>query len=295
MEPAYSGPPYTPPVKEPQRRGRRKINIEYIQDKSRRQITFSKRKAGIMKKAYELATLTGTQVLLLVASESGHVYTFATPKLQPLITEQEGKNLIQNCLNAPSSNNPDQTDNNENDSPTSTLNIHSYVNKREVVDDADDEDELDQLPLPKAEPPHTSQKISEFAPAGSYPIAGGSQAFQTNNYLNHIYSRQMPVGSSLQIPHLPAHSPSNFPPSSHSLAPPGFPYSYSSSGQPQSVPSGGQYSGGNFLIRPGMILPPGMDNNMGHQSMLSSSGRRQTDDEDDDVDDEDDGGEEDDD
>lgn len=85
----------------PKRAGRRKINIEFIKDKSRRHITFSKRKAGIMKKAYELSTLTGTQVLLLVASETGHVYTFATPKLQPLITKTEGKNLIQACLNAP--------------------------------------------------------------------------------------------------------------------------------------------------------------------------------------------------
>lgn len=86
------------------RTGRRKIEIRYIDDKSRRHITFSKRKAGIMKKAYELSTLTGTQVLLLVASETGHVYTFATPKLQPLITKQEGKNLIQTCLNAPDPN-----------------------------------------------------------------------------------------------------------------------------------------------------------------------------------------------
>jgi hypothetical protein len=86
---------------QPKKAGRRKINIEFIEDKSRRHITFSKRKAGIMKKAYELSTLTGTQVLLLVASETGHVYTFATPKLQPLITKPEGKNLIQSCLNAP--------------------------------------------------------------------------------------------------------------------------------------------------------------------------------------------------
>ena len=63
-----------------------------------RYTTFSKRKTGIMKKAYELSTLTGTQVnlvlyfsvsafvkwnlllqvMLLVASETGHVYTFAT-------------------------------------------------------------------------------------------------------------------------------------------------------------------------------------------------------------------------
>lgn len=98
--------------------GRKKIQIKYIEDKSRRHITFSKRKAGIMKKvrsrsgppsskqvlislslalpqAFELSTLTGTQVLLLVVSETGLVYTFTTSKLQPLVTKPEGKNLIQ--------------------------------------------------------------------------------------------------------------------------------------------------------------------------------------------------------
>jgi hypothetical protein len=37
-------------VKPSRRSGRRKIKIEYIEDKNRRHITFSKRKAGIMKK-----------------------------------------------------------------------------------------------------------------------------------------------------------------------------------------------------------------------------------------------------
>ncbi|KAJ1899094.1 transcription factor of the MADS box [Kickxella alabastrina] len=83
------------------RAGRRKIKIEYIEDKSRRHITFSKRKAGIMKKAYELSTLTGTQIMLLVVSETGLVYTFTTPKLQPMVTQPEGKNLIQACLSVP--------------------------------------------------------------------------------------------------------------------------------------------------------------------------------------------------
>lgn len=82
-------------------RERRKIEIKFIPNKSRRHITFSKRKAGIMKKAYELSVLTGTQVLLLVVSETGLVYTFTTPKFQPLVTQSEGKNLIQACLNAP--------------------------------------------------------------------------------------------------------------------------------------------------------------------------------------------------
>lgn len=83
------------------RKERRKIEIKFIQNKARRHITFSKRKHGIMKKAWELSVLTGTQVLLLVVSETGLVYTFTTPKLQPLVTQNEGKELIQACLNAP--------------------------------------------------------------------------------------------------------------------------------------------------------------------------------------------------
>lgn len=81
--------------------GRKKIIMEYIEGKNKRSVTFSKRKKGIMKKAYELNVLTGTQILLLVASESGHVYTFATPKLKPIISNHE--RLIQQCLNAPTS------------------------------------------------------------------------------------------------------------------------------------------------------------------------------------------------
>lgn len=45
--------------------------------------------------------------MLLVASETGHVYTFATRKLQPMITSDAGKQLIQTCLNTPE--NPEST------------------------------------------------------------------------------------------------------------------------------------------------------------------------------------------
>ncbi|KAI0003911.1 SRF-type transcription factor [Xylariaceae sp. FL0662B] len=108
-------------------RERRKIEIKFISDKSRRHITFSKRKAGIMKKAYELSVLTGTQVLLLVVSETGLVYTFTTPKLQPLVTKAEGKNLIQACLNAPEPNPANENgvdDSNQVESPEEQASSH---------------------------------------------------------------------------------------------------------------------------------------------------------------------------
>jgi hypothetical protein len=50
---ADSGGEDSDDTKPAKRSGRRKIKIEYIEDKNRRHITFSKRKAGIMKKVTE--------------------------------------------------------------------------------------------------------------------------------------------------------------------------------------------------------------------------------------------------
>ena len=44
-----------------------------------------------------------------MASETGHVYTFATQKLQPMITSEAGKALIQTCLNSPEPGNNSNT------------------------------------------------------------------------------------------------------------------------------------------------------------------------------------------
>lgn len=74
--------------------------VKFIPDNWRRQAVFEKRKARIMKKAYELSVLTGAQVLLLMQSETGMVYTFTTPKLQPIVATVEGKQVIQACLEA---------------------------------------------------------------------------------------------------------------------------------------------------------------------------------------------------
>jgi len=79
-------------------RGRVKIEIKFIEDKQKRCTTFSKRKAGLMKKSHELATLTGSQVMVLVASETGHVYTFSTEKFRPILNSKPGRKLIQTCL-----------------------------------------------------------------------------------------------------------------------------------------------------------------------------------------------------
>ncbi|GAA6063878.1 hypothetical protein JCM10212_005870 [Sporobolomyces blumeae] len=78
--------------------GRRKIDMQYIEEKARRTVTFTKRKSGLMKKAFELSTLTGTDCLVVVVSESGLVYTFATPTLKGVTEHRRGKEVISAAL-----------------------------------------------------------------------------------------------------------------------------------------------------------------------------------------------------
>lgn len=75
--------------------------------------------------AFELSTLTGTQCLVVVVSETGAVYTFGTPGLRPIVEVEQGKALIQASLrgeltedDAPMDDNEADNDNgNEGDYP----------------------------------------------------------------------------------------------------------------------------------------------------------------------------------
>ena len=46
--------------------GRKKIQISRITDERNRQVTFNKRKFGVMKKAYELSVLCDCEIALII-------------------------------------------------------------------------------------------------------------------------------------------------------------------------------------------------------------------------------------
>jgi hypothetical protein len=73
--------------------GRKKIDIQLIPTKLKRQITFSKRKTGLLKKVRELTTLTGTEAFVVLVSETGNPHSFATKKFQELIRSNNMKEL----------------------------------------------------------------------------------------------------------------------------------------------------------------------------------------------------------
>ncbi|KAH7683447.1 SRF-like protein [Dioscorea alata] len=60
--------------------GRGKIEIRRIEDSSNRQVTFSKRRNGLLKKAKELAILCDAEIGLIVFSSTGKLYDYANTK-----------------------------------------------------------------------------------------------------------------------------------------------------------------------------------------------------------------------
>lgn len=60
-----------------QKMGRKKLEIKRIEDKCNQQVTFSKRRSGLMKKAKELSILCDVQTGVVIYSTRGKLYEFS--------------------------------------------------------------------------------------------------------------------------------------------------------------------------------------------------------------------------
>ncbi|KAJ0243452.1 Agamous-like MADS-box protein AGL15 [Hirschfeldia incana] len=60
--------------------GRGKIEIKRIENANSRQVTFSKRRAGLLKKAHELSVLCDSEVAVIVFSKSGKLFEFSSTR-----------------------------------------------------------------------------------------------------------------------------------------------------------------------------------------------------------------------
>uniref|UniRef100_A0A803MC96 MADS-box domain-containing protein n=1 Tax=Chenopodium quinoa TaxID=63459 RepID=A0A803MC96_CHEQI len=65
--------------------GRGKLVIQRIDNTTSRQVTFSKRRSGLIKKARELSILCDAQVGLIIFSSTGKLYEFANTNMRSVI------------------------------------------------------------------------------------------------------------------------------------------------------------------------------------------------------------------
>ena len=59
---------------------RGKTEVRRIENATSRQVTFSKRRSGLLKKAFELSVLCDAEVGLIVFSPRGKLYEFASSR-----------------------------------------------------------------------------------------------------------------------------------------------------------------------------------------------------------------------
>nr|UZC49306.1 AGAMOUS protein [Pericallis cruenta] len=83
----------------PQRKlGKGKIEIKRIENITNRQVTFCKRRNGLLKKAYELSVLCDAEVALIVFSSRGRLYEYANNSVRGTIDRYKKA-----CLDPPTS------------------------------------------------------------------------------------------------------------------------------------------------------------------------------------------------
>ncbi|ESR62819.1 hypothetical protein CICLE_v10016427mg [Citrus x clementina] len=65
--------------------GRGKIEIKRIENTTNRQVTFCKRRNGLLKKAYELSVLCDAEIALIVFSSRGRLYEYSNNSVKSTI------------------------------------------------------------------------------------------------------------------------------------------------------------------------------------------------------------------
>lgn len=58
--------------------GRGRVQLKRIENKINRQVTFSKRRSGLLKKAHEISVLCDAEVAVIVFSTKGKLYEYST-------------------------------------------------------------------------------------------------------------------------------------------------------------------------------------------------------------------------
>uniref|UniRef100_M8D876 MADS-box transcription factor 5 n=1 Tax=Aegilops tauschii TaxID=37682 RepID=M8D876_AEGTA len=74
--------------------GRGKVELKRIDNKISRQVTFAKRRNGLLKKAYELSVLCDAEVALIIFSTRGRLFEFSTSSWYPTAASDSSYSLI---------------------------------------------------------------------------------------------------------------------------------------------------------------------------------------------------------
>ncbi|PSS33640.1 Agamous-like MADS-box protein [Actinidia chinensis var. chinensis] len=82
--------------------GRGRVQLKRIENKVSRQVTFSKRRSGLLKKAHEISVLCDADVALIVFSTNGKLFEYSTDSSMERILEKYDRySYVERQLGAP--------------------------------------------------------------------------------------------------------------------------------------------------------------------------------------------------
>ncbi|XP_055840106.1 myocyte-specific enhancer factor 2 isoform X13 [Episyrphus balteatus] len=153
--------------------GRKKIQISRITDERNRQVTFNKRKFGVMKKAYELSVLCDCEIALIIFSSSNKLYQYASTDMDKVLLKY--------------------TEYNEPHESLTNKNIIEKENKNGVMSPDSPEQETDYTLTPRTEAKYNKIEEDFQMVMQRTQMTGGARNMTNPNYTLPV---SMPVGDS---------------------------------------------------------------------------------------------------
>ncbi|KAI4329669.1 hypothetical protein MLD38_028030 [Melastoma candidum] len=84
--------------------GRGRVQLKRIENKINRQVTFSKRRTGLLKKAHEISVMCDADVALIVFSPKGKLFEYSTEaRMESILERYERYSLPESHVQAPDS------------------------------------------------------------------------------------------------------------------------------------------------------------------------------------------------
>eukprot|EP00128_Syssomonas_multiformis_P011452 Colp12_sorted_trinity150504_noHs@173 len=121
--------------------GRKKIQIKRIDDERNRQVTFTKRKLGLMKKAYELSILCDCEIALIIFNSNNKLFQYASTDMDKILLKY--------------------TEYSEPHESRNNADVAAFIQKKENKD-SNDEDSLNGHPDQFVLTPRTEEKYNKI-------------------------------------------------------------------------------------------------------------------------------------
>ncbi|XP_022246205.1 myocyte-specific enhancer factor 2-like isoform X2 [Limulus polyphemus] len=188
--------------------GRKKIRISKITDDRNRQVTFTKRKFGLMKKAYELSVLCNCEIALIIFNNTNKLFQYASTDMDKVLLKyteysEPHESRTNNDIAAAIFRKEHKNANNECSSPDIDFDETSFPLLKDTRYDQLKEDLSPMI----SRSPNAQTNRTNLRPMAQLQVGSAPLSHPVHNTNNHCQIMQLSPQVSPQATHSPHFSP----------------------------------------------------------------------------------------